>query len=423
MNSLLLFMALIAGTVIFSFLTKKPYYSLAVYYFVNFCRSTFLGWIQVRYQILLQLFVIFFCMFASFVSDRKQNQNRTIKRKISVIEFENARLLVGIVLVFECTVGIIDGYSIFQIAVDAYKVLEIFVFYYFLRCTWRATWQIEKCIYIILGEMCIFGVIEAFTTERGSIAINIMMSFFPLVFAAGFYEKIKHYWLWIIMAIFVLLTSKTRTYMLGTIVGILIVLAHANGCNSKKIRTRGLFLLIFTVVLGEIYMTLFGNPYIDALFSRIMELGNGFEASGGYRIYEIDKAIEKFLESPLFGKGYGYLEYVYIELMGWFEWGDFMHNTYVEILAKTGLLGSFLYGIGLLSYLRNQRTYIRKSQYTDNNSATGMLIGGFAGTCCWLVTYFAAPLSSYGYVFLPGIVGLLYYNYYKIESKRGVRCL
>lgn len=412
-----LFLAFL-GMCAFMFIMKKPYYSLAFYYFCNFARRFLVSKMQVRYQVSLQLAFIGFCVIATCIGNQKNRayEIRTYGRR-SISELQNGRLLVGAVVLIDSLIGIINGYSVFQIAVDVYKVAEIFLFYYFLRYTWKNTWEIEKCIRVVLVEMCLFGIVEVFTTERGGIATNIMMSFFPLIFAVGFYQKVRSYWIFVIMALVVLLSSKTRTYMLGTMVGILVVLLYAHGNNSKSIRTKGVMGLICLVIMGELYMTLIGNEYIESLINRILALGDGFEASGGYRIFEIGKAIEKFYEAPIWGKGYGYLEYVYIELMGWFEWGDFMHNAYVEILAKTGIVGSLLYGIGLLGFVNGQRRRIKQSRFYDNNKATGVLIGGLAGTCCWLLTYFAAPLSSYGYVFLPGMIGMLYYENYIAEGR------
>ena len=85
-----------------------------------------------------------------------------------------------------------------------------------------------------------------------------------------------------------------------------------------------------------------------------------------------------------------------------------MHNSYVEILAKTGLFGACLYGGGLVAYLKAQSSLIKKNKQSKNMKATTYLIGGLAGTISCLLVYFAAPLSSFGYVFIPGMIGLIY---------------
>ena len=127
-------------------------------------------------------------------------------------------------------------------------------------------------------------------------------------------------------------------------------------------------------------------------------------------------AIKKFAESPLIGKGYGYVEYLYIELMGYFNWGDFMHNTYIEILAKTGIFGTLVYGLSMVKYLSRQLKYFWRIGNQNKNCA-GILVGGFAGTLSWLFIFFAAPLSSYGVIFIPGIIGMLYTKLWEREWK------
>ena len=94
-----------------------------------------------------------------------------------------------------------------------------------------------------------------------------------------------------------------------------------------------------------------------------------------------------------------------------------MHNTYVEVLAKTGVFGAMFYGCGVLGFLLTLRKMIKEHRKENNIKTVGHLAGGLAGTISWMFVYFAAPLSSYGYVFIPGIVGFLYATLSKQERK------
>lgn len=405
---------LLAGIMLFYTLMKKPYLGLPMYYLLLFFKRILLPDVQVRVTVMLQILIIGFCMFAAYMGyylgySKKDN-------KINIPIMQNARVLIGIVVILESMLGVLNGYGIFQVAVDVYKVVEILIFYYFLRYTLRTTGNIEKAFNIIILEMCVFGVCEIFTTERGGVGFNIAMSFFPIFFAVGFYEKRKKYWLITLCVAWIAMASQTRTYMMGLILSILIIFWFARGTYAHKNRIIGVCLgivLVFTIVVGAVILKI---PVFADFINRILELNEGFGEAGGYRIYEIQMALNKFLENPLFGKGYGYVEYLYIKLMGWFNWGDFMHNTYIEILCKTGIFGVGIYGFGMLNYIRNQLKKVRfLNEHYSKGKITGYVIGGFAATLSWILVYFAAPLTTYGYIFVPGMFSLLFYYGFKKE--------
>ena len=208
------------------------------------------------------------------------------------------------------------------------------------------------------------------------------------------------------MSILIVLISETRTYMIGFAIELVILGLLGSGYRKNKIIKGSFLASVFVIFVVGLYMTLSENTFLTSLLDRILALRGGIEGAGGYRIYEIQKALEKFAESPILGKGYGYMEYVYIKLMGWFEWGDFMHNSYVEVLLKTGIVGAMVYGACLIDYIAKMINSIK--YYQKDSQEQAFLIAGLAGTAGWLLIYNAAPLSSYGYIFIPGIIGMLY---------------
>ena len=399
---ILLLIALLA----FLILIKKPYYGYAMYYFGVFIRRHLFANMQVRYQVMIQLMLIFFCLMAACISYHTEYGYRRIKIK----SIKKAFYVVLFVCIVEAFVGRRNNYSYFQILVDVYKVLEIFIIYYFLSYTIRKTVHFEKCFSLLLIEMCVFAIYELFTTKRGGTGLNIIMSCFPLLFARGFYFRNKRYWLTVLISCTSVLVSQTRTYMIGFLIGILIIVLINRGAKKQEILSQGMFLMIAVATGFVLYIYITHNTFFTNLFLRISALSQGFESTGQHRLYEIQKAIEKFKEAPLFGKGYGYLEFVYIQLMGWFYWGDYMHNTYVEILCKTGIFGVVLYGGIVVTYIHHLIKSIKISNRMKMTFSAAFLTGGVAGTVSWMIIYFAAPLSSYGYIFVPGIMSLLFFE-------------
>lgn len=393
---------------LFLYMGRKSYYAINFYYLGRFLLRFFMHDAQVRYQVTASILLISFCLLAV----------RVVVKNLKFNSY-NVPVLRGIIIVILAVVpievlwGYINGYQIFQIAVDVYKVLEIVVFFIFIKFTWQNKWEAEQSIKLLVLEMCVFGLVEIFTTQRGGTGLNMMMSVFPLYYAIGFVRKSKSFWWVCIIAIITIVLSQTRTYIIAMLVGLIFIGFITHGA-FKRIIIQNTILIGFTSLLTFLILgLLLHSDAINAVISRFTELfDKGFEEAGGYRIYEIQQALNKFSESPIFGQGYGYLEYLYIELMGYFNWGDFMHNSYVEILCKTGIYGSIIYGIGIILYVINLFQLKQKSELFHDGIPASLLSGGIGGTISWLIVYSAAPLSSYGYIFLPGIISLVYYSLY-----------
>ena len=402
--------ALILGFVLIivvEIISAKPYYSPAIYFASLFLRDRLLPNIQVRNKVAIQLVIILLLIIGQYVHNLKEKDlgiRRLSRIKIPALQKEG--IIVIFVIITSSCIGLLNGYALFHVLVDIYKVLDIFIFYYFFSYTWRTQEQVQKCLNVLEIEMCIFGLIEMFVTERGGIGINIAISFAPFFLIRGFSKRKKHYWFIGIMSILIVLISETRTYMIGFAIELVILGLLGSGYRKNKIIKGSFLASVFVIFVVGLYMTLSENTFLTSLLDRILALRGGIEGAGGYRIYEIQKALEKFAESPILGKGYGYMEYVYIKLMGWFEWGDFMHNSYVEVLLKTGIVGAMVYGACLIDYIAKMINSIK--YYQKDSQEQAFLIAGLAGTAGWLLIYNAAPLSSYGYIFIPGIIGMLY---------------
>ena len=410
----LFFVILFIGFFVFEFIRKRPYHAMSVYYAGMFIKRFVLPEARVRETVVIQLLLMAVCFIMAFIGYQTHKKNAPPVSGVPCMK--TGIIVVGIVLFLEVLNGYFSYYAIFSIFVDIYKVAEIFLFYFMFIYIWRNTEDMEKAIDLLSIEMCLFGFVEMFTTERGGVGLNMLMSLAPIVFALGFYTHKKRFWMIIVCSLLIVLVSQTRTYLFGFILAILLIFFLANGRKKLRMAVTGVCVLAIGISLLMIYSQNSGSGVVRAILQRLIDLSSGFEEAGGYRIYEMETAWSKFLESIWIGKGYGYLEYVYIETQGRFWWGDFMHNAYLEVLVKTGLLGLFLYGGGIIAYCKRQYKEVRFSRIRKDQE-TGFLIGGLAGTLCWLFVYFAAPLSSYGYIFIPGITGMLYSQLSKRERR------
>lgn len=398
----------------FVMIINKPYYSIAMYFAGSFIRRIVLPDAQVRVQVAINLMTIAVMMGIVLIGNAFRREKRQFP--VPVPCFVGMALCITLVAGVETINGYFSGYRVFQILVDIYKVAEILIFFVFIRMTMKTRNHVNCAIRALVVEMCVFGLIEIFTTERGGVGLNILMSVFPLFLGDQIERPSRSLWPVTLIAVAVLVMSKTRTYMIGMVFGIFVVILLSRGTYKRNVING----LIATSVIGVVVLGLFANDLKNSPLYEVLQrfqslLSGGFSTAGGYRIYEIQTAWSKFLEAPLLGKGYGFMEYVYINLMGYFDWGDFMHNAYMEILCKTGLFGCLIFGAGLIAYLRTQRAYLHITTKMGWTDCRGIMIGGLCGTLSWLVVYTAAPLSSYGSVFLPGILSLTYFSLYRYE--------
>ena len=126
--------AIIEFTIIalFLYIGRKSYFAINFYYFGRFVLRFFMHDVQVRYQVVASILLISFCLLAAFfvVKNKKfYNYNVPCLRNIIIV--------ILAVVPIEVLWGFINGYQIFQIAVDVYKVLEIIIFFVLIKFTWH----------------------------------------------------------------------------------------------------------------------------------------------------------------------------------------------------------------------------------------------------------------------------------------------
>lgn len=141
----------------------------------------------------------------------------------------------------------------------------------------------------------------------------------------------------------IVLTSK-RAHFLFTIAAFCVVYFIA---NPKQILGRG-FKLFAAVVLGLIalYLMSFQVSAIRTLLQRFMTAGQDSQMRTRFKMWGL--ALELFRKNPVMGIGWGGYKHVYaVELyQDWQSAGAKYlnsHNTYLQLLAETGIVGFAIY--------------------------------------------------------------------------------
>lgn len=407
-DELTFFAAIVGFLVVIAFLKIRNCFYPAAFFVVKFMAGQFIDFDRVRNQVAFQLLIIFFLIIIVAI---KSSGIIVIKDQLLSRYFP----LIGVFLLFNIAIGLLFGHYWFQTLIDSYKYLDILVYYMLFRACWVDNEDLFKGLNALCCVMLVLGVIELFLTERGGSGLNLIVSFFPMTFLLALNDYNKHYKLIFVISMLVVFMCQTRVYIVGFILGYVMLLYLAPNDNRKK----AMNLTVILVSLSLVATFLIGFNLFSGTVSRFMELSEGFSESGGYRINEYRVAIDRFLDSPILGNGFGYLKNTYIEKMGYIDWGDFIHCVYIEILFKTGLLGMSCVIVFFVSFFRR---LIEEFKFlkTKRNSIFFVCCGGICSLISWMAIYTFDPLSSYGSVFVGVIVACIAIsNYYdEIEQEK-----
>lgn len=382
---------------VFLLLYKTDYCNYpAVFFLTKFVAGRIMNFERVRNQVMFQLIVL---AMLSLVIAKKNHGKLNIKDRV----FSMAIPWLYIFVIWNVLYGMILGHDVFQTFIDAYKYLEIIVLFLFFRICWPDNDKLLLGLKALFVIMITLGVIELFITERGGVGLNLVMSFFPMAMMLALYGYINHYMLLFFVSIGIVALSQTRTYIAGFFVMLLVFVYMLPTKKRNALLSRSILFAIPLLFL----LIFFGENILGGTISRFAELtAEGFGESGGYRIDEYLVAFEKIKQNPLLGNGFGYLEYMFINKMGFMYWGDFIHCLYIEILFKTGVLG-IAWCTGIVGVLIKSLMQYRKFYSNQDPFMLSIIVGGICSTVNWGLTYTFAPLSTYGSMFVGLIVSCI----------------
>ena len=194
-------------------------------------------------------------------------------------------------------------------------------------------------IYIVINELptILAGGARIGCSASGNVntvAMNLSVFALVIYYEILFEQKKKVWPLFVICALFILLTGSKKGLM-GIALAIILL-------SIFKYKWRAYKYVLPILLIGIILYILKNSPYFYSIIGRRI---NAFivsletdqtNGSTGERIgmYEIGWQI--FKQSPIFGNGYGYFANNTI-------YGTYSHNNYIEMLVSFGLLGTGLY--------------------------------------------------------------------------------
>ncbi len=221
-------------------------------------------------------------------------------------------------------------------------------------------------LYYLYGFQ-ILGGRERFRTDQQHI-FNVSL---PLLFAVLLYDtkKIRKVLAVLLMVPMVIAVYITLTRALWILVPLTILLQYLyftrKSRRGRESRSRLLPLLIIAAI------AIFGVMMLNILFGVQRLLGGRFATLGGleYDLSLLARAeltqyvLARVSARPLLGTGFAdYLRYQYFPTLGHFDihWLD---NTYLQVLWKTGIIGTVLF-FGVLSFFLSRAWFVLKNADT-----------------------------------------------------------
>ena len=387
----------------------------AISYVLKYLGGQLFDFERVRYAIMFQLAVLSVLMILAIIKE-----GAPVLRE-SPFDLAFSRLSILFLLyVGLCTCwGVFSDNAVSQVVVDSYKFLEIPVLYTLFRISWRNTGAVRHGLTALSVIMLALGLVEIFVTERGGVGLNLIISIFPMtLLLLEKADKKRCVFMLLLLATSIVLLSKTRTYIIAFLLMLLLlVLFSPSGLRFGAASRVALMFLMFLVV----DFTTGGRIFAETA-ARFLELSRGFEVAGGYRAAEISVAIPFMRSHFLLGSGLGFVKTLYIEGMGVIDWGGFIHNAYVEVFLKTGILGSIAAALLTISLFILIGGNAKLSAVPNSAEISLICRGAIISATSWLLIYATAPVSTFGSIFLGPLIAVVSIKcFYDCQNSGSVR--
>lgn len=369
----------------------------SVFFVAKFAAGQLIDFERVRYSIAFQLFMIGILVLFVFM-----RSGGVVKRRG---QFAKNVRTVGTGYLLFVLLNVVFGFArkwpSLEIALDTYKYVEPIIYFAFLAFCWRSSASTERGLRALIAAMVIIGLVEMPITDRGGVGLNLIVSLLPISVLYAHDRQSRFIPLLIAACLAIVVASQTRTYMMGVVFSLALLMLAA----TPRIRFKVLVSLFLIGVLGVVAILISGGELFGEAIARILELSQGFEKAGGYRMSEYPIAFSLWAESPLFGQGFGFERWLYVDGMGYEMWGSFMHNAYLEVFMKVGVFGVAWLIVLLITYIKIIVDQLALAEIPSK--VKSIALGGIIGSAGWMLIYAFAPLSSYGSIFIGSLVAVI----------------
>lgn len=397
-SSALMFAGTVAATglmVFFVFINQHPEMSLPLFYLAQFFFKLVFQPRQIRdiavFKIAYLLLVIGCLLF---------QKNKIPRMKTGI---DKIMIFFVFVAAFFGVYGWVAGNEPFNVAADCFKLLEIVMMYYLATVTLNTMDRLTHCFTWACVIMTLLSIYDVLMTRRGGTGLHMATLLIPGIFVARM-EGNRNKWLvpCLVAGFVCIVMCFTRSYWIGVFVAIFIAWLFLQKAKLKAVKYAIVFIPVLILILTILsaynpYYAASGEPFLKQLSDRLLSISD-IEGETGYRLSETHLALSMISEKPILGWGNGFLKYVFLPEMGYFQWGAMLHNYYVEIALKTGIVGLLCFVAPILYMIFTIIKYLKRNAYSALQRA--IMVGGLASGVGWCVIILTAPPSTYGQIFL-----------------------
>lgn len=189
-------------------------------------------------------------------------------------------------------------------------------------------------------------------------------------------KKTKKYILVLVLlsAVALLLTAKRAHLLFG--VATVVLTYYSVSLGNKSVRTLRLMLIAVAALLA-LSIAIEYVPQLAATFERFQSAGEDTASTKRFEMWSY--ALEMFKQNPLFGIGWSGFGYRMADTYLALESSSGAHNSYIQILCETGLVGFgfFIAAIGssFVNTFKNIKTVSKNAELVKYKNA---LVASFA---------------------------------------------
>lgn len=179
----------------------------------------------------------------------------------------------------------------------------------------------------------------------------------------------------------------SRGYWITAVIGILLLAIAAKGSPRRRILTLSALSLIAVVVVAEVVFPRVFGDLIQGLGVRLAKVGL-HDISLENRFVESAAVLKKVVVSPIIGYGLG-AEFTFFNIITKFsETTWYIHNAYLFLLYKFGIVGTALY---LSAYFYMLIKTARYAFNIEEESTRVMLLSFVSVMCVMLIVTVTSP--------------------------------
>ena len=140
----------------------------------------------------------------------------------------------------------------------------------------------------------------------------------------------------LVISIIALFITGKRGLLIFSVISIALIYIYIAFKDEKNI-LKYIVMILIVVSIG--YIAVINIPQTQVIIDKIQVLNENKDALNG-RDKLWKESIEVFINNPLMGIGIGAIKEVI---------GEYSHNSYIQILAETGIVGAIIYVLAILT--------------------------------------------------------------------------